>query len=323
MRTDRLVPRRRRRARERHRHPAQLIGQRLGLLGAPGRGRHQLARPGRRAADAADPRRIGQVAQHAQRETGRLDRIHDQVVDGALEEFGVGRHLLALPLDGNERERLVGRVVGHQLQHDHAGGTVDRRVMELREHGPPAVAEALDDIDLPEGVAAIHVAPDDARDLLGQLVGGAGRGEADLADVVIEVEVGVVHPVRVIEPEGHVDDAATQWREVADHRPDALTHRVVRPEIGRRALVDRQPVDVPVGRRCLHVEERRVETGELLHMITIAMLCVRTSGDRTDVPPSIAPISRTGRGGAATPSTTADRPRHGRVRRCRATGTRC
>ena len=42
--------------------------------------------------------------------------------------------------------------------------------MGLGEHRPAAVAEALDDVHLPQRPSAVHLAPDDARHLLAELV---------------------------------------------------------------------------------------------------------------------------------------------------------
>ena len=86
-----------------------------------------------------------------------------------------------------------------------------------------------------------------------------GRCQTDVADVVVEVEVGVVDPVRVVETERNVDQSPTHRRQVADERAEALVHHVERFEIGRRALVDGHRVDVAVGVRRLHVQEARIE----------------------------------------------------------------
>jgi len=51
-----------------------------------------------------------------------------------------------------------------------------------------------------------------ARNLLGQLRVRAGTRERDLPDVVLDVEVRVVDPVRLIQSERHVQELATQHR---------------------------------------------------------------------------------------------------------------
>ena len=54
-------------------------------------------------------------------------------------------------------------------------------------------------MNLPERAAAVHLPADDARHLLGELVGATRRCEADVAHVVVQVELGVVDPVRVVQ----------------------------------------------------------------------------------------------------------------------------
>ena len=103
------------------------------------------------------------------------------------------------------------------------------------------------------------MAADDARHLVAELVGGSRGREADVADVVVEIEVGVVDPVRMIEPERNVDEAPAHRRQMTDERAETLVHDVERLEIGRRPLVDRNGVDVPVRVRRLHVQEARIE----------------------------------------------------------------
>ena len=137
--------------------------------------------------------------------------------------------------------------------------------MELREECPPRVGQAFDDVHLPQRVVSIHRPTDDAGHLIGELLGGAGRREPDLADVVVEVEVRVVDPVRVVEPVRHLEHAASQRFDVADHRPEPLAHRVERVEVGVRPLVDREPAHMAVRGRRLHVEERCVQPAQLFH----------------------------------------------------------
>ena len=154
--------------------------------------------------------------------------------------------------------------------------------MELREHRPPTVAEPLDDVHLPERVVPIHPTTDDPSDLLGELVGGTGRREPDLTDVEVEVEVRVVHPVRMVEPERHLHHAAAQRSDMTDEGAEPLVHGGVRVELRIRAFVDRETVHVPVRRRRLHVEERRVEPGELLHRPSLPRVTVsRGHGSRS------------------------------------------
>ena len=135
------------------------------------------------------------------------------------------------------------------------------------------VLQALDDVHLPQRAGAIHRAPDDAGDLIGELVGPTGRRQAHVADVEVEVEGRVVDPVRVVEVQRHLDDPAAHRLELADLRREAAVHRLVRIEVGARSLVDGEAVDVTERRRRLHVQEAAVQTCELLHPNPLRARC--------------------------------------------------
>ena len=83
---------------------------------------------------------------------------------------------------------------------------------------------------------AIHVPTDDARHLLGELVGGTGRGETDVPDVIVEIEVVVLDPVRPIEFERDVDDLAAQRFEMTDHDTEPFPHGGERIEVRQTAV---------------------------------------------------------------------------------------
>ena len=104
-------------------------------------------------------------------------------------------------------------------------------MVSLRQHGPSSIAQTLDHIHLPQGTTAIHRATDDASDLLGELVGSAGRCQADLSNMKVEIEVWVVDPIRMVKPERHLDDATPQWLQVPDERAKSFVHGGVRIEI--------------------------------------------------------------------------------------------
>ena len=74
-------------------------------------------------------------------------------------------------------------------------------------------SEAVDQVHLPERARAVERPRDDARHLLGELLVVARRRQRQLADVEVEVEVGVVHPVRVVEAERHLGQPPAQRRQ--------------------------------------------------------------------------------------------------------------
>ena len=265
IRGDRCVPRRRR-CRAQRNTRARLVVVRV--LGSARRRHERLDRVpslARGCTHAVDARGLGQLADDLELETRRLDRVRGEVANRLLQQIAVLRDLLALPLDPLHSPFGVGCRIGHHLQHHHAGRTVDRRVVSLGQHRPSPIGEAFDHIDLPQRPSTVHVAPDDASNLLSELIGGAGRGQAEVTDVVVEVEVGVVDPVRMIEPKRNVDEASPHGFEVAGHHTEALVDVLERFEVLGRPLVDREAVHVAVRVRRLHVQETCIEPGQLFH----------------------------------------------------------
>ena len=73
------------------------------------------------------------------------------------------------------------------------------------------------------GPGAIEREGGEAADERRELLGRAGRRERGGADVVVEVEVGVLDPQRVVQAEGHLDQpAAERRREVEAGAVDLL-----------------------------------------------------------------------------------------------------
>ena len=213
----------------------------------------------------------------------------------------VGTRSVGAFLVGRGRQGVALRVaIEHEHQQLGARGAVDRGVVDLREDAEPAVGQALDDVGLPERPAPIEGTPDDPGDDLGELVVTPGRRHAGVADVEVEVEVGILDPVGVVEAERHLAETAPQRLEEMEPALD------LRPPGGERVVVgvvlglgvDREAGDVAELRARFHVQERGVEAGQLLHgplppLRTAApALCHRT-------------------GGAARQTTSAARIRHG------------
>ena len=131
----------------------------------------------------------------------------------------------------------------------------------LRDDRDAAALEALHEIHLPEGAAAVEPARHEPADQLAQLRVGAGPGQRRAADVEGDVEVGVVHPHRAREVSRHRADllpvARHQADPVLDQRDQAV---VVEALLGR--LEDREAADVHRRRRLLQVEEGHVERAQ-------------------------------------------------------------
>ena len=219
--------------------------------------------------DAVDAERLGQVAHQLQLHARTLHRVGEQVVQRVLQQLALAGRLLGLPLDCLVG-RGVGICVGEHVQQDHARRPVDGGVVQLGEHRPSAVTETFDDVHLPQRAGAVHLATNDARHLLGQLVGPAGRRQADVADVVFEVEVGVVDPPWMVERERHFDQLAPHRFGLADQRAKPFVDNGVWIELRGRPLVDGQSADMTKCGLCLHVEKTRIEPRELLHELSPA-----------------------------------------------------
>ncbi len=132
-----------------------------------------------------------------------------------------------------------------------------------------AVLEALDDVGLPQRLAAVERAARDVGRERGELPGPARRRQRGAAQVVVEVEVGIVDPGRHVEPERHLDESAAERRHQPDPRLEQGAYPLVErgvPQVGdRRRVDDRDAHHVHVGRRRLQREKGRIESGQASH----------------------------------------------------------
>jgi len=67
--------------------------------------------------------------------------------------------------------------------------------MDLRQHRHTAVAESVDQVELPQRAGSIERPRRDSGNLLAQLLAGSGTREGQLANVKVQIEVNVIHPV--------------------------------------------------------------------------------------------------------------------------------
>ena len=139
-------------------------------------------------------------------------------------------------------------------------------MVDLRELCRVAALEPLDHVELPQRTAAVEGARDEARALLAQLPRVARRRQPDVAHVEVEVEVRILDPVGMIEAQLHLHQAPPIRRQQVQPVLDQLLD-VVEADGSRRGgrVEDGEAGDVPVGGGRLHVEEARIEPGELLH----------------------------------------------------------
>ena len=104
---------------------------------------------------------------------------------------------------------------GHQLDALHP---VDHGVVQLEADGERSPRnsrdriQSLDDRHLPRRAAKVDLPGVDARDLDAQLTPVSRLRQRDVADVVFEIEVGVVHPVRHMQTAGQVGQSPPERR---------------------------------------------------------------------------------------------------------------
>jgi hypothetical protein len=159
---------------------------------------------------------------------------------------------------GGGRKHVTGRVaIEHEREQLGPGGAVDRGVVDLREDAEPVVWQALEDVGLPERPAPIEGAPDDPGDDLGDLVVTSGRWHPTVADVEVEVEVGIVDPVGVVQAERHLAQPAPQRLEEMEPALDLCPPGGERVVVGvvLRLGVDRQAGDMAELRARFHIQE--------------------------------------------------------------------
>src|SRR5581483_5956573 len=102
----------------------------------------------------------------------------------------------------------------------------DRRVVHLGDDADVAVLEALDDVDLPERPAPVELPAGDVAGQLGQLVIATGGRRGDAPQVVVEVEVGILDPHRVVQIEGNRRQTPGELRDQVQAPLDQVAHLV-------------------------------------------------------------------------------------------------
>jgi hypothetical protein len=225
-------------------------------------------------------RRLAELGRGARRQQDGTSRLARQPQRAAREQLQVARHRLGAPrLDGRRDVRGVGMVVEHQRHQLDPGRPVDRRVVDDGEDGEALAGQALDDVRQPQWPRAVERSRDDAPDHGGELVVAPGRRDRRVADVEVQIEVRVLDPVRMVEPERHLDEAPAQRLEQMQAPLDLPAPRrvgVVAGGVG--AGVDRQPADVSELGARLEVQERRIQSRQLLHLVPFRRRLSSTSG---------------------------------------------
>ncbi len=111
---------------------------------------------------------------------------------------GIGDGVICL---SGRRVRLVIRQALHQSGRALA---IHHAVVLFLEQRILAVSQSLDEPDFPQGPVAIQVLAVEVRDDFYQCIAIPGGGQGNPADVVVQVEILVLHPVGQVEPERYL-----------------------------------------------------------------------------------------------------------------------
>ena len=103
---------------------------------------------------------------------------------------------------------------------------VGERVVDLAQHRDPAVGQAFDEVHLPQRLGAIQRRAGDPADRLVELAPAAGAVDPIGPDVVLEVDLAVLPPHRVVELERDVDEFVAERVEFVEAAVDDLTELV-------------------------------------------------------------------------------------------------
>ncbi len=138
--------------------------------------------------------------------------------------------------------------------------------MDLVDDRDPVVGQALGDVHLPERPIAVQRGAGDLADQLVEFAAAAWRGHPGLPDVIVEVDVVVEHPHRVVQLHRNVDKLVAQRRHRLKSRKRHGTEHVevVAGHAGHVEDADFQGVHVNFRR--LRVEHQRVHTVESFHI---------------------------------------------------------
>ena len=196
---------------------------------------------------------------------------------------------LGLPVGaGSPVGRTSGSVVEQDGEHLRARTPVDGGVVDLGELRDPARRSTPSmTYSSHSGRRAVERAGHDAGDHLGQLLGRARRRHRVVADVEVDVEVGVLDPVRQVETERHLHQAAAERRQLVDALEDE----------GPGGLVAPPPPGAAVGSKRFSDETwpNMVEVSMFRKLTSIPLSC------RTGVPRSVACADATTRRRQARP----------------------
>ena len=143
---------------------------------------------------------------------------------------------------------------------------VGQHVVDLADHRHPTAGQPFCDVHLPERAAAVQRAGGDLTDQVVELTPAARLGYDSPSDVVVQVDLDVVQPHRVMHFPGRLDQLPSERRQGAQPLIEQFANL---PEIeaarhlGDIEDADLEGVHVDPGR--LKVEQQGVDAVESLH----------------------------------------------------------
>ena len=159
--------------------------------------------------------------------------------------------------------------LGDRLDVEEHGGDVDARdpvdqgMVGLRDQGEAALAQALDQPQLPERLGPVELLGEDPGRHPAKHVLVAGRRQGGMADVVAEVELRVVDPEGATGLDRRDRELLPVPRDEVQPALDMVEQILV---ARRRPLEDRHPADVHVAGRRLVRQKRSVDRRQPIHV---------------------------------------------------------
>jgi hypothetical protein len=140
-----------------------------------------------------------------------------------------------------------------------AGRLLERSEVHLEQQCGSTIGEPGDEVQLPQRPVPIERAAVDPGDEIGQRVRIVGIRHGDVAEVVVEIEPGMITPPRTIEVERHLDERLAKHRMVVEPGTDLLAQqRGVEPMGCSRGVDDGERRGVPQRRRRFDGQQTRV-----------------------------------------------------------------
>ena len=154
-----------------------------------------------------------------------------------------------------------------------AGNPVNRSVVNLGYEREAAlryafdIVQAFDNVGLPQRLVSIERARMQACRLDAQLTPVTRRRQCNMTHVELEIEIGILDPVRVIKAKRNGDDALTERARLVQPLPEKLQNFLEGDASARcgALIVNGQAADMHRRPAGFHVQERGVEARKLLH----------------------------------------------------------